>query len=80
MEQLTREKAISERDLALKELMISKQGNFRKSTDYSFCLRHFFCTLDVQPLYFKKKSNVGLIQSNSELEDTLKRLHYPRIS
>ncbi|MBL0097990.1 MAG: tetratricopeptide repeat protein [Bacteroidetes bacterium] len=75
VEQLTREKAISERDLALKELMISKQKNFRNLLIILSACAIFFVLLLYNRYTFKKKSNVKLIQSNSELEDTLKRLH-----
>jgi len=75
VEQLTKEKAISERDLALKELMISKQKNFRNLLMILSASAIFFVLLLYNRYTFKKKSNVKLIQSNTELEDTLKRLH-----
>ncbi len=75
VEQLTREKAIRERDLALKELMINKQKNFRNLLILFSASAFLFILLLYNRYTFKKKSNVKLQQSNTELEDTLKRLH-----
>lgn len=75
VEQLTKEKAISERDLALKELLISKQKNFRNLLLMLSTLALFFVILLYNRYTFKKKSNEELLKSNTELEDTLRRLH-----
>ncbi|MBL7922593.1 MAG: tetratricopeptide repeat protein [Bacteroidia bacterium] len=74
VEQLTREKAIRERDLARQELLISNQKNFRNLLIAVSAVALLLVLLLYNRYALKKKSNQKLQDSNRELEDTLKQL------
>lgn len=74
VEQLTKEKAVQQRDMARQELQISKQKNFRNILLILSLGAIVFLAFLYNRYLFKKKSNLKLQASNQELENTLKQL------
>ncbi|MFN0187429.1 MAG: ATP-binding protein, partial [Bacteroidia bacterium] len=74
VEQLTKERAVQQRDIARQELQLAKQKNFRNLLMGLSIAALVFLAFIYNRYLFKKKSNLKLQASNTELENTLKQL------
>ena len=74
VEQLTKEKAVQQRDMARQELQLAKQKNFKNLLMGLSIAALAFLVFLYNRYLFKKKSNLKLQASNTELENTLKQL------
>ena len=74
VEQLTKEKAVQQRDMARQELQLAKQKNFKNLLMGLSIAALAFLAFLYNRYLFKKKSNLKLQASNTELENTLKQL------
>ena len=74
VEQLTKENVIQQRDMARQELQLSKQKNFKNMLMGLSIAALAFLAFLYNRYLFKKKSNLKLQASNTELENTLKQL------
>lgn len=74
VEQLTKEKAVQQRDMARQELQLSKEKNFKNLLMGLSIIAIVFLGFLYNRYQFKKKSNLKLQASNTELENTLKQL------
>lgn len=74
VEQLTKENVIQQRDMARQELQLAKQKNFKNLLMGLSVAALAFLAFLYNRYLFKKKSNLKLQASNTELENTLKQL------
>ena len=74
VEQLTKENVIQQRDMARQELQLAKQKNFKNLLMGLSIAALAFLAFLYNRYLFKKKSNLKLQASNTELENTLKQL------
>ncbi|MBK9636978.1 MAG: hypothetical protein IPO63_03865 [Bacteroidetes bacterium] len=74
VEQLTKEKVVQQRDMARQELQLAKQKNFKNLLMGLSIAALAFLAFLYNRYLFKKKSNLKLQASNTELENTLKQL------
>ncbi|MBK7966958.1 MAG: tetratricopeptide repeat protein [Bacteroidetes bacterium] len=74
VEQLTKEKAVQQLNMARQELQLSEQKNFKNLLMGLSIIALVFLAFLYNRYLFKKKSNLQLQASNTELESTLKQL------
>lgn len=74
VEQLTKEKAVQQLNMARQELQLSKEKNFKNLLMGLSIIAIVFLGFLYNRYQFKKKSNLQLQASNTELENTLKQL------
>lgn len=74
VEQLTKDKAVQQLNMARQELQLSKEKNFKNLLMGLSIIAIVFIGFLYNRYQFKKKSNLQLQASNTELENTLKQL------